>query len=72
MNTERMIRNSAKALIIRNGQMLALKLDDQGESFHRMDMVFLCDYIGLIEDASIQMDHNQIGYAWINIEDLTS
>lgn len=90
---ERKIRNSAKALIIRDGMMLASKINDNGdifyimpgggqdeeellpeavkrecteemgilvepkslvfvieglhgESFHRVDLVFLCDYVG--------------------------
>ena len=89
----RQIRTSAKAVIIRDGKLLAIKLNDgkeewyilpgggqdseemlpqtverevreeagikvkckellfviegvHGESFHRMDLVFLCDYLG--------------------------
>lgn len=114
---KRRIRNSAKALIIKDGKMLASKLNDNGdifyimpgggqeseellpeavkrecaeefgievepkslefvieglhgESFHRVDLVFLCDYIGEIKDAEIQGDKNQIGYEWLSIDNL--
>lgn len=111
----RKIRNSAKALIIKDGKMLASKINDngnifyimpgggqhteellpdtvkreceeelgievepkslkfiveglRGESFHRVDFVFLCDYIGEIENAKIHEDKNQIGFEWLSIE----
>jgi len=114
---ERKIRNSAKALIIKDGKMLASKINDNGdifyimpgggqdigellpdtvkreceeelgievqpkslefvveglhgESFHRVDLVFLCDYIGEIENAKINKDKNQIGFEWLSIENL--
>lgn len=114
---ERKIRNSAKALIIKDGKMLASKINDngdvfyimpgggqdtdellqdtvkreceeelgievepkslefiveglRGESFHRVDLVFLCDYIGEIENAKIHEDKNQIGFEWLSIENL--
>jgi 8-oxo-dGTP pyrophosphatase MutT (NUDIX family) len=114
---ERKIRNSAKALIIKDGKMLASRINDNGdvfyimpgggqdseellpdavkrecaeelgievepkslefvveglhgESFHRVDLVFLCDYIGEIENAEIHGDKNQVGFAWLSIENL--
>ncbi len=114
---ERKIRNSAKALIIKDGKMLASKINDNGdvfyimpgggqdteelledtvireceeelgikvepkslefiveglhgESFHRVDLVFLCDYIGEIENAKIHKDKNQVGFEWLSIENL--
>ena len=114
---ERKIRNSAKALIIKDGKMLASKMNDNGdifyimpgggqdteellpdtvkrecaeemgivvepkslvfvveglhgESFHRVDLVFLCDYIGEIKNAEIHGDKNQIGFEWLSIENL--
>lgn len=114
---ERKIRNSAKALIIKDGKMLASKINDtgdvfyimpgggqdteelledtvireceeelgikvepkslefiveglHGESFHRVDLVFLCDYIGEIENAKIHKDKNQVGFEWLSIENL--
>lgn len=114
---ERKIRNSAKALIIKDGKMLATKIIDNdevfyimpgggqeseetleeavrreveeefgllvepkslefviegvtGESFHRVDLVFLCEYIKEIPNAEITGDYNQIGFDWLHIENL--
>lgn len=114
---DRKIRNSAKALIIRDGKMLASKINDNGEvfyvmpgggqeveellpdtvkrecaeemgilvepkslvfvvegshgeAFHRVDLVFLCEYIGEIANAEIHGDVNQIGYEWLHIDNL--
>jgi len=41
-----------------------------GESFHRVDLVFLCEYIKEIPDAQITGDYNQIGFDWLPIENL--
>lgn len=114
---ERKIRNSGKALIIKDGKMLASKINDNGdifyimpgggqeteellpeavkrecaeelgievepkslafvieglhgEAFHRVDLVFLCDYIGEISKAEIHGDRNQVGFEWLSIENL--
>jgi 8-oxo-dGTP pyrophosphatase MutT (NUDIX family) len=114
---KRRTRNSAKALIIKDGKVLATKINDdgdifyimpgggqeagetleeavkreveeefayivepkslefviegvQGESFHRVDLVFLCDFIKEIPGAVITGDHNQVGYDWLEIENL--
>ncbi|WP_458126920.1 NUDIX domain-containing protein [Paenibacillus sp. Z3-2] len=116
---ERKIRNSAKALIIKDGKMLAIKQDDNdeviyilpggsqnagetltdavkrevaeeigidveplslefviegvyGEALHRVDFVFLCEYIGLIEheNSILPMDENEIEYEWLEINKL--
>ena len=114
---ERKIRNAAKALIIRNGKMLAIKISDgkeewyimpgggqdveellpeavcrevaeelglqvavkdlafviegvHGENFHRVDLVFLCEYLGRLENTALQADTNQIGYDWLDIKTL--
>lgn len=40
------------------------------ETFHRVDLVFLCDYIGEIENAEIHGDKNQIGFEWLSIDNL--
>ena len=116
---ERKIRNAAKALIIRDDKMLAIKISDgkeewyimpgggqdaeellpdtvcrevaeelglkvevknlvfvieglHGENFHRVDLVFLCEYIGEIENAVLQADTNQAGYAWLDIKTLNT
>lgn len=114
---ERTIRNAAKALIIKDDKMLAVKISDgkdewyimpgggqdvdellpetvrrevaeemglqvevkdlafvieglHGENFHRVDLVFLCEYIGKIKNAILQGDTNQVGYDWLDIERL--
>lgn len=110
----RQIRISAKAVIIQNGKLFAIKLNDgkeewyilpgggqdceemlpqtverevreeagievkckdllfviegvHGESFHRVDLVFLCDYIGEASDATFHSDTNQIGVEWLDL-----
>ena len=110
----RQIRTSAKAVIIQNGKLLAIKLNDgkeewyilpgggqddeeilpqaverevreetgievkckdllfviegvHGESFHRIDLVFLCDYMGKANDAVLHNDTNQVGFDWLDL-----
>lgn len=117
MNRE--IRNAAKALIIKDDKMLAIKISDgkeewyimpgggqeveellpeaacrevaeelglkvevkdlafviegvHGENFHRVDLVFLCEYKGTIENAILQSDTNQVGYDWLDIKTLNT
>lgn len=116
---ERRIRNSAKALIIKDGKMLAIRINDgheewfimpgggqesgeqlseavcrevaeelglevepkelvfvvegvQGESFHRVDLVFLCEYIRPLENARLHSDTNQTGVEWLDIKTLNT
>ena len=115
----RKIRTSAKAVIIENGKLLAIKLNDgqeewyvlpgggqdgeetlpqtverevreeagievkckellfviegvHGESFHRIDLVFLCDYLGKAKNAILYNDTNQVGFDWLNLSELNS
>jgi len=114
INMPRQIRPSAKAVIIQNGKLLAIKLNDgkeewyilpgggqnseemlpqaverevreeagievqcrdllfviegvHGESFHRIDLVFLCDYLGEAKNAALHNDTNQIGFDWLDL-----
>ncbi len=114
---ERIIRNSAKALIIKDGKMLAIKIRDgkeewyimpgggqeteeiltkavcrevaeelglyvevkelvfvvegiHGDKFHKVDLVFLCEYLGEIKNAELLIDRNQVGYDWLDIKSL--
>lgn len=114
---ERPIRNAAKALIMKDGKMLVIRIKDNdeewyimpgggqeeeellidavcrevaeemaievipkelvfviegvhGEAFHRVDLVFLCEYIREIPNAILHGDTNQIGYDWIDINTL--
>ena len=113
----RPIRPSAKALIIRDGRILAIRLNDgqetfhimpgggqeageplpaavarevaeelgvrvrvgdlafviegtEGEPFHRIDLVFQCEYLGEIEHAAVHGDTNQVGFDWLDIATL--
>ena len=113
------IRNAAKALIIKDNKMLAIKISDgneewyilpgggqdveellpdaacrevaeelgvqvevkdlvfviegvHGENFHRVDLVFLCEYVDEIENAVLHSDTNQIGYDWLDIKTLNT
>lgn len=114
---ERKIRNSAKALIIKDGKMAAIKIRDageewyimpgggqeseetlreavcrevleelgiavecrdllfvvegvHGEGFHRIDLVFYCDFIDYIPDAILHSDTNQVDIEWLEISEL--
>lgn len=114
---EREIRNSAKALTIRDGKMAAIKIRDggeewyimpgggqepeetlreavcrevveelgihvkckellfavegvHGERFHRVDLVFHCEFINEIPHAVLQNDTNQVGVEWLDISAL--
>lgn len=116
---ERAIRNAAKALIIQDDKMLAVKISDgkeewfimpgggqdaeellpeavcrevaeelgiqvevkdlvfaiegvHGEKFHRVDLVFLCEYKGKIKNVILQGDTNQVGYDWLDIKTLNT
>ncbi len=114
----RSIRVSAKALVIQNGRMLAIRVRDrdgmffimpgggqragellpnaaerevaeetgvsvrakeaafiiegaQGEPHHRVDIVFLCDYLGETGRAT-HADQNQLGFEWLPIATLNA
>jgi 8-oxo-dGTP pyrophosphatase MutT (NUDIX family) len=41
-----------------------------GETFHRIDLVFLCEYIKKIENVEIIGDKNQMGNKWLDIKNL--
>jgi ADP-ribose pyrophosphatase YjhB (NUDIX family) len=113
---DRCVRTSAKALVIKDGCILAVKINDngdefyilpgggqnagellpdacerevaeetgievkakdavfiiegsEGEPFHRVDIVFLCDYAGKSETEH-HGDSNQAGYEWLKIDTL--
>ena len=38
-----------------------------GESFHRVDLVFLCDCLGKAKNAALHNDTNQIGFDWLDL-----
>lgn len=115
----RQIRNAAKALIIKDNKMLAIKIKDDeeewyimpgggqeteetlpetlkrevleemgvlvevkdlvfviegihGEAFHRVDMVFICEYLGQQEDGERICDTNQAGFEWLDLSTLNT
>ena len=43
-----------------------------GENFHRIDLVFICECIGKVENAILQSDTNQVGYDWLDIKTLNT
>lgn len=43
-----------------------------GEDFHRVDMVFLCEYLGQKEGAERIRDTNQAGVEWLDISTLNT
>ena len=116
---KRTIRNSAKALILRDGKILAVKLQDgdkvwyilpgggqeteellpetvcretaeelgvrvtvrdlafviegrRGEAFHRVDLVFRCDWAGEMESPVLRRDTMQTGAEWLDISILNT
>ena len=113
----RRIRNSAKALIVKDGKMAVIKIRDageewyimpgggqeegetlneavcrevseelgiaieckellfvvegvHGEAFHRVDLIFSCEYIADIPDAVFHEDRTQAGIEWVDISSL--
>ena len=43
-----------------------------GENFHRVDLVFLCEYKGTLDHAVLQRDTDQVGYDWLDIKTLNT
>ncbi len=113
------IRTAAKALIIQNDRILAVKISDgkeewyimpgggqhpeellsetvcrevaeetgllvrtkdivfviegaHGENFHRVDLVFQCEYLGKCDNQALIQDDHQVGFAWLDIETLNT
>lgn len=52
---------------VRYGELLFVIEGAHGESFHRVDLVFACEYIGDIADAVLHGDTNQTGVEWLDI-----
>lgn len=113
------IRTSAKAIVIHDGKLLAIKLSDgqdvwyimpgggqqseetlpetvrrevaeetgidvkvgdlafviegvNGEDFHRVDLVFMCEYLGRADSVESQTDTMQTGVEWLDISTLNT
>ncbi len=43
-----------------------------GEALHRVDFVFLCEYIGLMDrdSSTLPSDENQVEYEWLEIKNI--
>lgn len=41
-----------------------------GETFHRVDLIFSCEYIDNMPDAVLHGDTNQVGIGWLDISTL--
>lgn len=117
MMDERRVRSSAKALVLHEGRLLAIRISDggeefyimpgggqqagellpeavarevaeetglrvsvgdvafviegaQGESSHRVDLVFRCELAGEAPETVRHADANQTGYAWLEVATL--
>jgi len=115
----REIRNSAKAVIIKDGKLLAVKIKDgeeewyilpgggqereellpdavarevreetgirvecrdllfviegvHGETFHRVDLIFLCEYMEEMKKTTLHCDTNQTGIGWLDLATLNT
>jgi len=49
------------------GELLFVVEGVHGESFHRVDLVFECRYLGDIPGAGLHADRNQVGIEWLDI-----
>lgn len=54
-------------VLVKCGEMLFVVEGLKGEKFHRVDMVFECEYLGIIENAALHGDTNQTGVEWLDI-----
>lgn len=57
---------------VRCGRLLFVIEGLRGESFHRIDMVFECEYVGEIENPQLHGDTNQTGMEWLDISRLNT
>lgn len=54
------------------GELLFVIEGLHGEKFHRVDMVFECEYAGEIADPQLHGDTNQVGVEWLDISRLNT
>lgn len=57
---------------VRCGELLFVIEGLHGEKFHRVDMVFACEYVDEIPDAQLHGDTNQVGAEWLEISRLNT
>lgn len=66
---EREVREET-GLEVRCEELLFVIEGVHGESFHRIDLVFLCDYLGETANAVLHHDTNQVGVEWLDLSGL--
>ena len=66
---EREVREET-GLEVRCGELLLVIEGVHGESFNRIDLVFLCDYLGETANAVLHHDTNQVGVEWLDLSGL--
>lgn len=57
---------------VRPGELLFVIEDPKGESFHRIDLVFECEYVGSSSGVAPHADTNQEGVEWLDVATLYS
>ena len=57
---------------VKCGELLFVVEGLHGEKFHRVDMVFECEYVGRDENAALHADTNQVGVEWLDIASLNT
>lgn len=72
--SEAVVRECAEELgVTVKAEELAFIVEGRyGESFHRVDLIFLCSYIAEIPDAELECDTHQAGVEWLKIDTLES
>ena len=55
---------------VRVGELAFVIEGTQGEAHHRIDLVFLCDYLGELDHPTLHGDTNQVGFDWLDVATL--
>ena len=58
------------AIAIECKELLFVVEGVHGETFHRVDLIFSCEYIDNMPDAVLHGDTNQVGIGWLDISTL--
>ena len=57
---------------VRCGELLFVVEGVHGEAFHRIDLVFACEYLDTMPGAELHADTNQAGIDWLDISTLNT
>lgn len=66
---EREVREET-GLDVRCGELLFVIEGVHGEDFHRVDLVFSCEYLGQASHAAPYCDTHQVGVDWLDVSAL--